>query len=58
VRQTLDPVTSLPGFYLTGQDTVCCGVTLCQISGVITAIRMEGMMAGLKILLQSIMLGN
>jgi hypothetical protein len=57
VRDLLDPVTKIKGLYLTGQDTVLCGVTLCQLAGVITALRMEGFLAGVKILGQSILLG-
>jgi phytoene dehydrogenase-like protein len=58
VRRLLDPVTPVPGFYLTGQDTSVCGVTLCQIAGVTTAFRMEGFCAAAQILGQSILLGN
>lgn len=54
VRRRLDPVTEIPGLYLTGQDTVTCGVTLAQISGVITAFRMEGFCAAVSVLGQSI----
>ena len=56
-RKNLDPVTSIPGLYITGQDTVLCGVTLAQLSGVITAFRMHPL-GGVKILLKSILLGN
>lgn len=31
VRRALDVVTNIPGLYLTGQDTVLCGVTLAQV---------------------------
>ena len=31
IRTILDPVTDIKGLYLTGQDTVLCGVTLCQV---------------------------
>ena len=58
VRRRLDPVTDIPGLYLTGQDTALCGVTLCQLTGVITALRMEGFLAAVKILAQSILLGD
>eukprot|EP00602_Paraphysomonas_sp_CaronLab_P009590 CAMPEP_0185019196 /NCGR_PEP_ID=MMETSP1103-20130426/1822_1 /TAXON_ID=36769 /ORGANISM="Paraphysomonas bandaiensis, Strain Caron Lab Isolate" /LENGTH=629 /DNA_ID=CAMNT_0027549385 /DNA_START=109 /DNA_END=1998 /DNA_ORIENTATION=- len=57
VRDHLDCVTKIPGLFLTGQDTVLCGVTLCQLSGVITALRMEGFCAGVKILLSAILAG-
>jgi all-trans-retinol 13,14-reductase len=56
VRQRLDIVTDIPRLFLTGQDTVLCGVTLAQLSGVITAIRMTGVCSGLYILLQSLLL--
>lgn len=58
IRTLLDPVTNIPGLYLTGQDTLLCGVTLCQLAGVITAMRMEGFLASMKILLYSILLGD
>ncbi len=29
--ENLDPVTKLPGLYLTGQDIGICGVTLAQV---------------------------
>lgn len=35
VRDRLDCVTDIPGLYLTGQDTVLCGVTLCQVLHII-----------------------
>lgn len=57
-RELLDPVTPIPGLYMTGQDTGICGVTLCQLAGVTTALRMEGALAGARILAQSILLGN
>ena len=58
IRRQLDPVTDIPGLYLTGQDTILCGVTLAQLSGVITAFRISGFFGGLKILLKSIILGD
>ncbi len=57
VRELLDPVTKIPGLYLTGQDTILCGVTLCQLAGVITAFRITGFFAATKILLTSIIQG-
>lgn len=58
IRESLDPITPLPGLALTGQDTAICGVTLCQLSGVITAFRLEGALAAVKAVCQSILLGN
>jgi len=58
IRRQLDPVTNIPGLYLTGQDTAICGVTLAQLSGVITAFRITGFFGGLKILLKSIIVGD
>ena len=58
IRRQLDPVTDIPGLYMTGQDTVLCGVTLAQLSGVITAFRISGFFGGLQILLKSILLGD
>lgn len=58
LRQVLDPITNIPGLALTGQDVSICGVTLCQLSGVITALRLEGLCAAIRILAESIILGN
>jgi hypothetical protein len=58
IQAALDPITTIPGLALTGQDTTICGVTLCQVSGLITAIRLEGYYAALKMVMQSILLGN
>jgi phytoene dehydrogenase-like protein len=54
VQRYLDVVTTVPGLYLTGQDTLICGVTLCQLAGVITAIRITGILGLVKILAQAI----
>jgi hypothetical protein len=48
----LDPVTRCPGLFLTGQDMIICGVTLCQLAGVIT-----GLWASLRILREAIVAG-
>lgn len=58
VRNLLDHVTPVPQLYFTGQDSSICGVTLCQLAGVTTALRMEGLFAGVRILAQSILLGD
>lgn len=58
VRRQLDPVTDIPGLYLTGQDCCICGVTLAQLSGVITAFRITGFISGLTIILKSILIGD
>lgn len=57
IRANLDCVTPIPGLFLTGQDTSICGVTLAQIAGVTTALRMEGFVALCKILFSSILQG-
>uniref|UniRef100_A0A0G4HEK9 Amine oxidase domain-containing protein n=1 Tax=Chromera velia CCMP2878 TaxID=1169474 RepID=A0A0G4HEK9_9ALVE len=56
VRDILDPVSKIPGLFMTGQDTLLCGVTLAQMSGVVTAFRMSGFLPSLKIVLQSLFL--
>jgi hypothetical protein len=57
VRRRLDVVVpEIEGLYLTGQDTLLCGVTLAQLAGVIAAFRMEGFVSSLKILLSAILL--
>lgn len=57
-REHLDPITKIPGLALTGQDVSLCGVTLCQLSGVATAFRLEGLCAAIRIVAESILLGN
>lgn len=57
-RDALDCITKIPGLALTGQDTAICGVTLCQLSGVVTAFRLEGVWAAVKIVMQSVFLGD
>ncbi len=43
---------------MTGQDSAICGVTLCQLSGVITAFRLEGFWAAVRVVAESILLGG
>jgi len=38
----LGPRTRIPGLWLTGQDTLTCGVTGAMMSGLITAMSMVG----------------
>jgi all-trans-retinol 13,14-reductase len=54
VQRHLDAETDIGGFFLTGQDTVICGVVLAQMSGWITACRILGQHYALKFILQSI----
>ena len=58
IREELDPVTKIGGLYLTGQDTMLCGVTLCQLAGVVTAFRILGLKSALYILYKSIFLSE
>jgi all-trans-retinol 13,14-reductase len=39
----LGPRTRIPGFWLTGQDTLTCGVTGAMMAGLLTATAMAGM---------------
>eukprot|EP00301_Raphidiophrys_heterophryoidea_P005546 c12316_g1_i2.p1 GENE.c12316_g1_i2~~c12316_g1_i2.p1 ORF type:complete len:600 (+),score=136.11 c12316_g1_i2:304-2103(+) len=54
IQKHLDPSTPINGLWLTGQDTVICGVTLAQLSGVITACRILGPANACKLFLQSV----
>jgi len=38
----LDMRTYIPGLWLTGQDTLVCGQPICQLAGIITALRILG----------------
>lgn len=42
VMKLLDMRTPVPGLWLTGQDTLLCGVPLAQAAGLITAMRIAG----------------
>ncbi len=35
LRNSLDPISKIPGLALTGQDIALCGVTLCQVINII-----------------------
>jgi all-trans-retinol 13,14-reductase len=44
MQQTwLGPRTRIPGLWLTGQDTLTCGVTGAMMSGMLTTMAMVGM---------------
>ena len=50
VADTLDTETPVGGLWLTGQDSLLCGVPLAQASGLITAFRALGVMTSLRLL--------
>ena len=54
VQRHLDISTPIGGLYMTGQDQVLCGVVMAQLCGVITAMRILGPLAAIKMVLQSI----
>lgn len=53
VQQHLDSTTPIEGLYLTGQDTLIIGVTLAQLAGVITAVRILGYSSFVKLVGQA-----
>jgi hypothetical protein len=53
VREQLDVVTPINGLFMTGQDVGFLGVTLCQLTGVLSAFRIAGFSSSLKIVLHS-----
>lgn len=57
IRDHLDCDSGITNLWMTGQDTVVCGVTLCQLAGVITAFRIGGFFPSLKIVAQSMVKG-
>jgi len=57
VVKCLDLETKLHGLYLTGQDTLICGVTLAQMAGFLTALRIIGPLASARLLLQNFVFG-
>jgi len=52
IQKHLDMSTPIHGLWMTGQDTLICGVVLAQLAGVITACRMLGPLDTFKIFLQ------
>ncbi len=48
VMEPLDAVTKIPGLYLTGQDTLICGVVMAQVAGLATALRVCGFKSSVK----------
>jgi phytoene dehydrogenase-like protein len=54
----LDVVTKIPNLYMTGQDTLICGVVLAQASGIITAFRVMGFFNSIKIVLRTMLHGG
>lgn len=50
VVRHLDARTSIPGLWLTGQDTVTCGQPIVQGAGLITALRMLGFAKAMRFL--------
>jgi all-trans-retinol 13,14-reductase len=55
VQRVTDPRTPVPGLWLTGQDTLLCGVPLVQLSGLITALRVLGLAQGARFVLQNVL---
>ena len=57
VRDRLDVVTPIGGLFLSGQDVGMLGVTLCQLTGVLTAFRVSGLASSIKIVAASVFKG-
>jgi len=49
-HEGLGPRTKLPGLWLTGQDTMSCGVVGAMMGGVVTFASMTGFLAGSRVL--------
>lgn len=56
-QQWLTPKTKLPGLYLTGQDIVSCGVVGALMAGMVTAMKVLGLM-GARTLMKKIKSGK
>jgi len=54
----LDVETPIPSLWMTGQDTLICGVVLAQAAGVITAFRMMGFFNMCKLMLRNLIHGG
>ena len=44
----LDTVTPISGLYLSGQDTLICGVVMAQVAGLASALRLAGFVGSVK----------
>lgn len=53
VMRLLDMRTRVPGLWMTGQDTLMCGVPLAQAAGLLTALRVAGPMHAALFVLRS-----
>mmetsp|Transcript_7348 Transcript_7348/g.11549 ORF Transcript_7348/g.11549 Transcript_7348/m.11549 type:complete len:451 (+) Transcript_7348:232-1584(+) len=49
----LDMKTPVKGLWMTGQDTLCCGVPLAQAAGLITAFRIAGPLGAIQVAIRS-----
>eukprot|EP00927_Polykrikos_kofoidii_P009752 TRINITY_DN14084_c0_g1_i1.p1 TRINITY_DN14084_c0_g1~~TRINITY_DN14084_c0_g1_i1.p1 ORF type:complete len:706 (+),score=96.79 TRINITY_DN14084_c0_g1_i1:49-2166(+) len=56
VMKLLDMRTVVPGLWMTGQDTLLCGVPLAQASGLITAMRIAGPLRSARFVFQTLWL--
>lgn len=54
VIRHLDARTTVPGLWLTGQDTVTCGQPISQGAGLITAMRVLGFWASMRYLVKTL----
>jgi len=56
VMKLLDMRTPVPGLWMTGQDTLLCGVPLAQAAGLLTAMRIAGPLQSTRFVLRTIWL--
>ena len=54
ILKHFDTVTSVPNLYLTGQDSLLCGVVMAQIAGLATALRVGGLLSSVRFVLQNL----
>ena len=55
IMSQLDSISPVRGLALTGQDTLICGVIMAQVSGLATAIRLLGPIAGAKFVARTLL---
>jgi hypothetical protein len=56
--EKLDVVTPINKLWMTGQDTLICGVVLAQASGIITAFRVMGFANMCKLVVRTMIHGG
>jgi len=55
IQEALETRSRIPGLWLTGQDTLLLGIPLVQLSGMITAFRISGLLKSVRLILTNLL---